>query len=802
MNVKKDYKVGEEVIHAVDGVSLDFRRSEFVAILGPSGCGKTTMMNIIGGLDRYTSGDMTVNGQTTKVYKDKDWDNYRNKQIGFVFQSYNLISHLSVLGNVEIALTISGIPPAERTKRAKDALTEVGLGEQLYKRPNQLSGGQMQRVAIARALVNRPEILLADEPTGALDTKTSEQIMDLIKKISANRLVVMVTHNPEIAEQYANRIIKMKDGKILDDTNPYRSEDDAEFQEEVKALKSSEAAAVASPKKQEKKSAMSFLTAISLSARNLKSKLRRSVLTSIASAIGILGIGLIMAISNGMNVYMDGMIAGSMESTPVTVGSSGLDISALMNERMGNNNTLDKFPNIDKIYAQIAETAAKTVITDDYVQYLKNNIKAEWVNDIVYDTGMKVDFYGIRAGTTDYSLLTASSGNALSSLMGGGSFSQMQNSDFVSRLYDPLTGKVPTEKDEVALVVDEYNRISATTLEAIGIKVIGDSSKTEFTFEELVGAQIAYKVLTNDQRYVFDGVNNKFVENTAVDFEDASVLTLHVAGILRLKESSETGLLSQGVVYTKALTEWLLEQNSVSEIVKYMEADATQLLNPLTGTNYMPSFGLTGTTSAAEVRETAFRTYGGIFAGAKYKGISIYSTDLNGRNGVKDVLNAYNKDNPDAVVEFSDIVETMGSVMNSILGVITAVLIGFTAISLVVSAVMISIITSISVLERTKEIGVLRSIGARKKDITRVFNAETMILGLLSGIIGVAVTLLLSIPINLIMKSSLEVDKIAQLSFVNGLLLVVVSVAVTLLSGLIPAKGASKKDPVVALRTE
>lgn len=790
--IVKDYQAGDQVVRALNGVSMDFRKSEFVSVLGPSGCGKTTLMNIVGGLDKATEGDLVINGKSTKDFKDGDWDNYRNKKIGFVFQNYYLIPHLSILANVELSLTIAGLSKSERSKRAKDALIQVGLSDKINKKPNQLSGGQMQRVAIARALVNAPEILLADEPTGALDTKTSEQILELIKEISQEKLVIMVTHNSELAERYSTRIIRMLDGEITDDSAPYNCEEDIVFTTETEQLrikediaKQNKKAGIKIKNKSKDKTSMSFFTALSLSCRNLLTKKGRTVITSIAGSIGIIGIALILAVSSGMNSYVTKTLSDTMATDPLTISRTGYNISEMMNMSSGSGKVFEKYPSVKKVFTEELEernVQIKNNITAEYISYLDANIQSQWVNDLVYDTGIDMNFYGIRAGESVYS--DVSSGN----------WQQLLKSSFVNTQYDVLAGdRLPSAKNELVLVVDESNVISENRLINLGLKAKGDGVE-EYTFDELMAAE--FKILTNDQSYSFAGSSFAATGEAAIDFDAA--LTLKIVSIIRINKSTESGVLSTGIGYTKELKDWLLEENMQSEIVTWMNNNPTK--NPFTGSEYRDIIYGTNITTAAEQRESALRGLGGLDT---VDSVRIYPVSYDAKESIKGVLNAYNvgKDEADQII-FNDVAEIFGATISRMVNTITYVLIAFTAISLIVSSVMIGIITYVSVIERTKEIGILRSIGARKKDVSRVFNAETFIIGFGAGLIGVIVAYLLSIPINLIISSLVGVTGIASLSPLSALALVAISICLTLISGLIPSRMAAKKDPVLALRTE
>lgn len=785
-NVIKNYYVGEQTIKALKGVNIDFRRNEFVSILGPSGCGKTTLMNIIGGLDKYTDGDLVVEGVSTKDYASRDWDNYRNKRIGFVFQSYNLITHLTVLGNVELALTISGISLEERRRRAKEALVKVGLGDYLKQKPNELSGGQMQRVAIARAIVNEPEILLADEPTGALDTETSEQIMELISEISRDKLVIMVTHNPELAERYSTRLVKMLDGKIIDDSMPYVHE---EKLEEAVIVPEEE---IINPKKRllkfdkrkpkDKKSSMRFSTALSLSWANLLTKKGRTILTSIAGSIGIIGIALILAISGGLNNYIEKIQLDTLSVSPITISEMALDIDKAM-ATLSSATELEKFPTVKKIFVKEAKKAtdffATNVITQEYVDYIEENLDAEWCADIVYKTDMTIPIYGIKEGEEKYTSMNTSN------------WQRLLKKEFITSQYEVVEGggRYPENKNEIAIIVDETNHIHEDILVRLGI-LENDSIVTEYTFEEILGRE--YKLIKNDELY-YQKDNGIFAANANknIDFYNAETLT--IVGILRIKPSTQMGVLSTGIGYLEELYGYLQEVNDESLIVKYMDANPD--FSPFTGARYA-----TNDVTNANKRKEMYRSLGGEKVPNE---ILIYPKDFESKDYIKIVLNGYNigKKKSERIV-FTDYSEIIASTIKSFVDIISYVLIAFTAISLIVSSIMIAIITYVSVLERTKEIGILRSIGARKKDVMNVFVAETFIIGAISGIIGIAVTYLLTVPINLIINSLINVEKIASLHIGYAGILVGISIALTMISGIVPAYKSTKKDPVKALRTE
>ncbi|NLL56551.1 MAG: ATP-binding cassette domain-containing protein [Clostridiales bacterium] len=782
-SITKNYYVADQTIEALKGLTVDFRKSEFVAVLGPSGCGKTTLMNIIGGLDKYTSGDLIIDNKSTKDFNAYDWDNYRNKKIGFVFQTYNLIPHQTVIQNVELALTLSGISKDERRKRAKEALEKVGLGDQLRKKPNQLSGGQMQRVAIARALVNSPDILLADEPTGALDTQTSEQIMEIIKEISRDRLVIMVTHNPDLARRFSTRTIKMVDGLIIEDSNPYNSDTDISFQEDGDYNRKK----VSNIKTRKNRTAMSFFTALSLSLKNLNTKKARTILTSFAGSIGIIGIAMILAITSGINAYIDSLTVETLATNPITITTISFDIDQAIDQAMNMRiveETMTKFPSIEKIFVQEAtrhdEIYKKNDLDQEYIQFVKDNIKPEWVNDISYRTSHDINIFGIKKGDTAYSKLSG--------------FTELGSAEFTEMQYQAIYGELPKDKNEVVVIVDEYNRIKEEVLIDLGYKVV-DDEVTEYDFSEIVNK--TFKIVPNnllydkksDTRTTGESIEEfeYFEEKINIDFD--SCQTLKVVGIARLRPELESGMLESGIGYTRELSQWILEQNMSSELVKWMNDNP--LANPL-------SKGQKFETDQ-EKWDEALRKFGGA---SLPNDIRIFPIDFDAKENILDTLDKWNENNPEHIVAYTDKAAILSKVITEMVNYISFALIAFTAISLLVSSVMIGIITYVSVLERTKEIGILRAIGARKKDIARVFNAETFIIGLLAGFIGVIFTYIASIPINIIVYNAAGVKQLASLPIYQGIILILVSVALTVISGLIPAFKAAKKDPVLALRTE
>ena len=780
-NVVKNYYVGDMVIEAVRGVSVKFRKNEFVAVLGPSGCGKTTLLNIIGGLDRYTSGDLIINGRSTTKYKDYDWDSYRNHSVGFVFQNYNLIPHQSVLKNVELALTLSGVSKAKRRKMATEALEKVGLGDQLHKKPNQLSGGQQQRVAIARALVNDPDILLADEPTGALDTKTSVPIMEILKEISKDRLIIMVTHNSQLAEKYASRLIRLLDGKIVSDDNPY--EGTAEVLEEAKPKKAK--------KKEKQKTAMSFLTALALSLNNLVTKKTRTLLTSFAGSIGIIGIALVLALSNGFQGYINKMQADTLASYPIVITETSVDFTAFQNRP--SRTELKKYPDGDVVYVnKIMERLNNLIIfnkiTEEYIDEVIKTIDPSLYNGISYLNSVRLNVYKETTcqDITFYQPVRTTSDN----MMSGSIWQELiDNTDFVGSQYDVLAGRFPESHDELVIVVDQYNQITDMVLMALGM-LDTTAPVDQYKFDEILGTK--FHLIYNDALYSFTGTH--FVTNNitkAIAEDDEKSLELEVVGIVRLNSETEIGSITGTVGYLSSLTDHVLEKSLNSEIVNWQIENKD--IDVFTGNPF--------TENPKEERYENLKKLGGV---ATPTTINIYPVDINAKEKIKERLDAYNAaqtEEADKVI-YTDLIEVVISSISTIINIISYVLIAFTAISLFVSSIMIGIITYISVLERTKEIGILRSIGARKKDISRVFNAETIIIGFTAGIMGIGITLLFTIPINIILHRLVEISNIAKLNPVHGVMMVVISMALTLIAGFIPARIAAKRDPVIALRTE
>ena len=890
-DIKKDYVSGSTTVSALKGINLRFRDCEFVSILGQSGCGKTTMLNIIGGLDKYKSGDLKINGVSTKNYKDRDWDFYRNNSIGFVFQSYNLIPHQTVLSNVELALTLSGVSKAERKKRAIEALEKVGLGEQIHKKPNQMSGGQMQRVAIARALVNNPDILLADEPTAALDTETSIQIMELLKEISKDRLIIMVTHNPELARDYSTRIVRLLDGVITDDSNPYSLEDmEADIRaKEAAKVKTSEKKIKKSGKKQ--KTSMSFFTALSLSFNNLMTKKTRTILTAFAGSIGIIGIAMILSISNGIQLYIDRVQRDTLSSYPITLQAEAIDISSMVSSMTGNSDS-EEHEDKSKIYSNdimgdMINTMVKEVKSNnlsEFKKYIENgssDIKS-YVSDIQYSYDVPLNIYmkdtsngveQLNPGTMFDSIYgegATSASSSMSSGMGMGMFSNssvwnqlLGNQQVLDEQYDVLAGHWPENFNEVVLVADKNNEVDDYTLYSLGLKdpeevrtlfkkmMVGESYETKkdisYTFDEILDTE--FKLVMPTDMYKYNDVTGTWDDYSKDDKYMTNVVNngtdIKVCGIIRPNDDAVSTSLSSGIGYTSKLTEYIIEEVKNSEIAKAQLADTS--VDVFTGVPfdndrnteitmddvnaYMATLSpeesaqmqaMTSGMSDDQILQLfsaslKARTTDATLDSNKSKlgitdldtpsQIDIYATDFDSKEKVQNIIKDYNKLQQDDgkeenVINYTDYVGIMMSSVSTIINAISYVLIAFVAISLIVSSIMIGIITYISVLERTKEIGVLRSIGASKKDVSRIFNAETLIEGFVSGALGIVVTLLLCIPANALIKHLTDISNVAQLPVAGGVILIIISMFLTFIAGLIPAKLAAKKDPVVALRSE
>lgn len=770
-NIKKSYTTGEFKQIALNGVNLNFRESEFVAILGPSGSGKTTCLNIIGGLDKYESGDLIINGKSTKEFKDSDWDAYRNNSIGFIFQSYNLINHLSILDNVEMGMTLSGVSASEKHKKAKEALERVGLKDHIHKKPNQLSGGQMQRVAIARALSNDPDIILADEPTGALDTKTSVQIMELIKDIAKDKLVIMVTHNPELAKEYADRIVEFRDGNVISDSNPL-SEQNVNSSYSLK------------------KTSMNFFTALKLSGMNIKTKKWRTFLTAFASSIGIIGIALILSLSNGFDKQIDTFESDTLSGFPIMITKETTevdinDMKAQRNKMLGLDSDEGKYPDIEVIYPYNSEENKKVHnnnITKEYLDYIEN-IDKSLISGLGYTRLVNMNLIKMVDGV-------ATTVNQQNLNLSSYPISTGENKNgYLEKNYDLLYGNYPETMNDLVLVVDEYNKIDVKVLEALGI----DSSKEEIDFNDIVNYEI--KAVLNDDYYKRMG--NFFTvsanpSNMNDLYNNGNSISLRIAGIIRLKDEVDISLLQSGIAYSDDLAKYYIEKSKDSEVVKAQEEVN---YNIFTGESFNDSEG-----NSKNTKENVLASLGG--TEIPYM-ITIYPKDFTTKDEVLAYLDDWNanKEKEDYIV-YNDMASTFVSLSSGIMDAITMVLIAFAAISLVVSLIMVGIITYISVLERTKEIGVLRALGARKKDIARVFNAETFIVGSLSGILGILIAYILTFPTNSILYKVTDLENVAVLNPIHAIILVVISVTLTMIGGSIPAKIASKKDPVEALRTE
>ena len=883
-NIKKDYIVGDETVEALKGISLEFRKSEFVCILGPSGCGKTTLLNIIGGLDRYTSGDLVIDGLSTKNYTDYHWDTYRNRSVGFVFQSYNLIPHQSVLQNVMLALTISGIDEKESRRRATEALEKVGLGEQINKKPNQLSGGQMQRVAIARALVNDPEIILADEPTGALDSKTSVQIMDILKEISGEKLIVMVTHNPDLAEEYANRIINLKDGLIVDDSNPYSSSSEGKQEKKERKFKVD----------------MSLKTAFSLSLNNLLTKKGRTFLTAFAGSIGIIGIALILSLSSGFQNYIDNIEESTLSSYPIEINAESADISSQMGSMMGmNSESYVKDKKEGRVYANsvmssMINSMLAGVHSNDlssFKTYLEGNEKIEkYATDIQYAYGS--DMYIYRADTSQGAVRVNPSPLldevGLKDMYSGTMFESAYNSytnvfkqligdgKVISSQYDVVAGKVPENYDEVVLIINKYNVVSDYTLYTLGML-----EQSEFTdmVNKVMNGETDAKLSASSQSFAYSDIigtefslvpNGAFYKKTGTVYTDRSSDTsylrecinkgikLKIVGVVKAKEESISEMEIGTIGYTSELADQLLKANNSTDAVKaqlnnkdidiltgqkfdegkfkitkegsqyYCNGEAITTDNVIDLIkDYVPesylgmmkaSIKKMSNTELQMMIPRVLEQYSSLVSTNTYAGnlktlgsgdkdtptqILIYAKDFESKQALTEAIEEYNQSvSEDKKIEYTDYIGAMLSNITKIVNIVSYVLIAFVAISLVVSSIMIGVITYISVLERTKEIGILRAIGASKKDISNVFNAETFIVGFVAGAIGVITTVLLDIPINLVIAHLSGIHGVAKLPILGAVVLIAISVLLTFVAGLIPSRIAANKDPVIALRTE
>ena len=868
--------MGDLQTHALRGVSLDFRKSEFVSILGPSGCGKTTLLNIIGGLDKYTTGDLIINGKSTKEYKDKDWDTYRNHSIGFVFQSYNLIPHQTVLENVELALTLSGVSKEERRKRAINVLKKVGLGDKLKNRPNQLSGGQMQRVAIARALVNDPEIILADEPTGALDSESSLQIMEILKDISKDKLIIMVTHNPDLANKYSSRIVKLLDGQVVSDSNPF----DSSLEKDEKPLLSvsdDQNLTKSELKKKNKKKRMSFFTAFMLSLKNLLTKKARTFLVTFAGSIGIIGIALILSISSGFSMYIDRMQQDTLSTYPVTINQLSYDVQGIMQIFMSDDDDLvvtedGSVHTKNELTEMLLKFNSSTATNNlkDFKKYLDTDAKNElekYSNAVQYDYGLTMGAYSkspqndgeilpVNSAENFYRIISSyplsnpdvlDEGNPakikydiLTSMLIGdiekgqmgllaSSFwsEMLDNSELLNEQYE-LVGENShwaTNANEIMIVVDKNYQISDYTLYALGLLnqdylftlldnyvrgVDAEPTDTKFTYEEILNMEfkiiptISYFVHNEDTNtykdirdYLKTGTNEdyaKYVSELQKIYNDpAKTIDVTVAGIIREKEDASAHSISTNVGYTSALTQLVIDYTMSSDLMKL------QLESPLIDVTTNTEFVGENTFTSALLKL-------GYIDKTNPTSIKIYPKDFESKGKINEIIETYNslmlsQDKQENIISYSDTVGSMMSTISTIISAITYVLIAFVGVSLVVSSIMIGIITYISVLERTKEIGVLRSVGASKRDVSRVFTAESFIIGLSSGVFGILISLLLNIPINLILFKYTGILGMAKLPVVGAFVLILISVVLTLIAGLFPSRIASKKDPVVALRS-
>ena len=845
-NIVKNYLSGDNEVQALKGISLKFRKSEFVSVLGPSGCGKTTLLNIIGGLDRYTDGDLKINGKSTKEFKDKEWDAYRNYSVGFVFQNYNLIPHQTVLSNVELALTLSGVSKKERRQRAIKSLEDVGLKDQIHKKPNQMSGGQMQRVAIARALVNDPDIILADEPTGALDTETSKQIMEILKNISKDKLIIMVTHNPDLAKEYSSRVIKILDGKIIDDSNPFDGKEKKQMAKDGKT-------------------SMSFFTALSLSLNNLMTKKGRTFLTAFAGSIGIIGIALILSLSHGIQSYINRVEEDTLSSYPITIESESIDMSSVLGALMGTSGEDDNLEKEEgKIYTRnimtdVLSTVSSQVKNNNLVDFKKyieqeESVIKENSNSVEYGYGITLNLYN---PDTENGILQVNPSNIMDILGLNSEFSSyrtqtsgfrstdvftklLDNPELLKTQYNLIAGQWPEKYNEVVLILDEDGLVSDYTLYALGIlsqdelekeykdmingKEFKEKETKSYTYDEILN--LKYKLVLSPDYYkkengiwIDKSEDEKYMKNILEKAED-----IKVVGIIQADSQSIVSSSYGEIGYLVNLQDYVINKTKEAEIVKEQQKDEKR--NVFTGLEFPKedekpqSFNMNKLTP--EQRAYYMSLSSEENANATYKGnlktlgvvdfdsptsISIYPKSFESKELISKEIENYNKKMQDDgkdenVISYNDMVGTMMKSVTTIVNLISDVLIAFVSISLVVSSIMIGIITYISVLERIKEIGILRSIGASKKDISRVFNAETFIVGLIAGVLGIAITLILNIPINIIIKNISGISGIASLPWTGGIILVIISMLLTMIAGLIPAKLAAKKDPVEALRTE
>ncbi len=871
-NIKKDYVLnGGDTVPALKGVDLEFRPSEFVSILGPSGCGKTTLLNIIGGLDRYTDGDMSIDGISTKHYSDVDWDSYRNIRIGFIFQSYNLISHVDILTNVEMALLLAGVSKQERHQRAIKALEDVGLGEHIHKKPNQLSGGQMQRVSIARALINNPSIILADEPTGALDSNTSVQIMEILKEISYNKLIIMVTHNPDLAEQYSNRIVRFRDGLVVDDTNPYASEkvkaaqgesieqtlttdedtekDSAERKLDSAAEQDGEIKDADGKKKKKvkiakidfskhkakkqrknllKKTSMSFASAIKLSFTNLMTKKGRTVMTAFAGSIGIIGVALVLAISNGFSSYINNMQKTMLSGYPIAITSSATSMESLMGTYMQVlNPDKEKYPVDQKVYSYnllnlLGNMIHENDLSDEYMTYFDEK-KSGWqekglIDSVYYNYGYSYSVFNKKNDDVGKMISTNFKTVNWQELVG--------DQKYIESNFDVIGGRYPEKATDLVLVVDNTNSVVSIYLEGMGL-ANNAAMSGDFDFDQILGngrnkEPVSFLIPNSKAKYVKTVNENTgnvyYTEKSGqairemYDNGDPNVYKAEIVGIIRPKEGKQYSPVYPGVAYTQDLTALMREDAVDSEVAKFQqEVD----YNPLTGDKYDTSsidfsnmdlnniMNIINGASTAMTEKVVTQMLG---VSSKPSAISIYASDFDNKNLIINDLNAWNdmhKKDSKAQVKYTDSAAVMINMISQIINIITIALVCFSSVSLVVSSIMIGIITYVSVVERTKEIGILRSLGARKRDVSNIFNAETFIIGLAAGAIGVLVTYILSIPINLVITAiEPTITGICMLHPLHALLMVVLSIVLTSIAGIVPSRAAAKKDPVIALRTD
>ena len=776
-DLRKSYHVGDTVTHALDDVSISFRNQEFVAILGPSGSGKTTLLNVVGGLDRYDSGDLIINGKSTKNFKETDWDAYRNNSVGFVFQNYNLISHLSIIANVELGMNLSGVSASERHKRAVDALTQVGLKEHISKNPNQLSGGQMQRVAIARALANDPDILLCDEPTGALDTETSEQIMKLIKELSKDRLVVMVTHNPKLAQEYATRIVNFQDGKILNDSNPFIPK------EEKDTFKL-------------KRTKMSYWNAIKLSFTNIMTKKGRTTLTAFASSIGIISIAVVLALSNGFQKQIDTTMSKALAKYPVTINQTATDASSVADRNESEKNVKNRgYLTVEKDKMQ--ESTHQNKINQKYVNYVKK-INPNYANNISYQRGInlnlltrsknkikRVQFSPISANSDSSQAAAQMRMQAISATgLGSSVFPTTLNSsksNFLKENYQLLSGAWPHKATDLVLVTDNENKLNINIIKNLGLKA---KAGEKLNYQKFVGKK--FKVVDNDDYYQKLPTGMFIPQKISNSMYDNSKTQMQIVGVIRPKDENSMALLSSGIAYSDQLTQNIIKKNKKSEIVLAQKKAKQNVM--------------TGQDMNAREKKQMLQSIGGSTIPTS---IMIYPNDFDAKDKVLDYLDKWNrgKKRKNKII-YTDMSSAVTSMTGGLLNGITTVLVAFAAISLVTSMIMIGILTYTSVLERTKEIGILKALGARKKDITRVFDAETFILGVFAGVLGVVVAWLLVFPINSLLYSITDLANVAQLNPVHALILVIISTVLTMLGGHLPARMAAKKDAAIALRSE